>query len=239
MDFTGKVAVVTGGSRGIGRAIALRLAAGGAKVVVNYHSNEAAANEVVRADPGRWRRGDCRPGRREPTGSGSGADRRCPKDVWPGGHPGQQCRHHARHAHHAHERRGLGPGHRHQPERRFQLHQGSHPADDAPALRTDRQRNLGVRAGRQRRTGQLCSGQGRAGRADQDGGQRAGLAEYHLQRHCARLCSHRPDRHTAAGAGRAGHPDGQSWGEPERRKTWRLRSPSWRPTTPALSPARF
>jgi 3-oxoacyl-[acyl-carrier protein] reductase len=47
MDFSGKVAVVTGGSRGIGRAIALRLAAGGAKVVVNYHSNEAAANKAV------------------------------------------------------------------------------------------------------------------------------------------------------------------------------------------------
>lgn len=47
MDFTGKVAVVTGSSRGIGRAIALRLAAGGAKVVVNYQSNQAAADEVV------------------------------------------------------------------------------------------------------------------------------------------------------------------------------------------------
>ena len=47
MRFAGKVAVVTGGSRGIGRAIALRLAAGGAKVVVNYHSNEAAASKVV------------------------------------------------------------------------------------------------------------------------------------------------------------------------------------------------
>lgn len=47
MDFTDKVAVVTGGSRGIGRAIALRLAAGGARVVVNYRGNEAAANEVV------------------------------------------------------------------------------------------------------------------------------------------------------------------------------------------------
>jgi len=56
MDFTDKVAVVTGSSRGIGRAIALRLAAEGAAVVVNYHSNEAAANEVVeqiRADGGR------------------------------------------------------------------------------------------------------------------------------------------------------------------------------------------
>ena len=48
MQFAGKVAVVTGGSRGIGRAIALRLAAGGAKVVVNYNSNEVAADGVVK-----------------------------------------------------------------------------------------------------------------------------------------------------------------------------------------------
>jgi len=47
MDFTDKIAVVTGGSRGIGRAIALRLAEGGAQVVVNYRGNEAAANEAV------------------------------------------------------------------------------------------------------------------------------------------------------------------------------------------------
>ena len=47
MDFADKVAVVTGSSRGIGRAIALRLAAGGAKMVINYRSSEAAADEVV------------------------------------------------------------------------------------------------------------------------------------------------------------------------------------------------
>jgi 3-oxoacyl-[acyl-carrier protein] reductase len=45
--FADKVGVVTGSSRGIGRAIALRLASEGAIVVVNYRSNEAAANEVV------------------------------------------------------------------------------------------------------------------------------------------------------------------------------------------------
>ncbi len=47
MDFEGKVAVVTGAARGIGRAIALRLARGGAWVVVNYRGNTAAANDVV------------------------------------------------------------------------------------------------------------------------------------------------------------------------------------------------
>ncbi len=47
MEFHGKVAVVTGASRGIGRAIAVELGQRGASVVVNYHSSVAAADEVV------------------------------------------------------------------------------------------------------------------------------------------------------------------------------------------------
>lgn len=46
-EFEGKIAVVTGGSRGIGRAICLRLGALGAHVFVNYASSEGAAREVV------------------------------------------------------------------------------------------------------------------------------------------------------------------------------------------------
>src|SRR5262249_45939294 len=47
--LAGQTALVTGGSRGIGRAIASRLAALGAGLVVNYVANEAAAAETVRA----------------------------------------------------------------------------------------------------------------------------------------------------------------------------------------------
>jgi 3-oxoacyl-[acyl-carrier protein] reductase len=48
-ELKGKVALVTGGSRGIGRAISLALGRLGAKVIVNYTANEAAAAEVVAA----------------------------------------------------------------------------------------------------------------------------------------------------------------------------------------------
>ena len=49
MEFEGKVAIITGASRGIGRAIAMELASRGASVVVNYRQSETAAEEVAAA----------------------------------------------------------------------------------------------------------------------------------------------------------------------------------------------
>jgi len=46
-DFTNKVALVTGSSRGIGREIARMLAEGGAKVAIHYVRNLAAAKEAL------------------------------------------------------------------------------------------------------------------------------------------------------------------------------------------------
>lgn len=49
MELKGRVAIVSGGGRGIGRAICEELARGGARVVVNYHRDEAAAAAVANA----------------------------------------------------------------------------------------------------------------------------------------------------------------------------------------------
>ena len=49
LPLDNKVALVTGSSKGIGRAIAIKYASLGAKVVVNYSGDEGAANEVVNA----------------------------------------------------------------------------------------------------------------------------------------------------------------------------------------------
>jgi 3-oxoacyl-[acyl-carrier protein] reductase len=48
MEIEGKTAMVTGGSRGLGRAIAIMLAERGARVAINYRSNSEAADDTVK-----------------------------------------------------------------------------------------------------------------------------------------------------------------------------------------------
>jgi len=49
LSVEGKTALITDGSRGIGRAIAERLATDGAAIVINYARNEQLAHEVLKA----------------------------------------------------------------------------------------------------------------------------------------------------------------------------------------------
>src|SRR5437762_2857627 len=49
MDLSGKLALVTGGARRVGRAIALELGRAGARVAVHHHASPRQADEVVRA----------------------------------------------------------------------------------------------------------------------------------------------------------------------------------------------
>ena len=106
--LSGKTALVTGASRGIGRATALALAEAGAQVLVHYGQRAGEAEAVVARDPRRRRprRGD----RSRPQRARWAAQARQPGACHrrrPAGHPGRQCRHRQGGADRGDHRRGF------------------------------------------------------------------------------------------------------------------------------------
>ena len=154
-SLEGKVAIVTGASGTVGRAISISLATAGANLVLNYFSNEAGVKETqklveklgaetVLVTRRRWRCRDCAEVRRRSAG-----------EVGQAGHPREQRRPHRRQPAHPHVRRRMGQRHRGQPAQHLPVHPRSHAADAASALRThhhDHRASMVSSATRARRT---------------------------------------------------------------------------------------
>ena len=182
----GKFAIVTGASRGIGRAIALELAREGAKVALNYQSNEVLAEKVaaeiragggVHAGAGERRRS--RRGARAYQNGGRlmGAIR----------HPGEQRRHYPRQIAAKDDGRRLARGDRHQSQCGFLLHYCCYATDVGAEVSPHHQHQLDERPDCGLRPGQLRREQGRDHRLHQDCGARARQVGDHGQRDCAGL----------------------------------------------------
>ena len=193
IDLTGKTALVTGGSRGIGRAIALRLATQGADVAFTYKGNADAAAETTRAIEALGRRalavqGDASQaetadsvvktvleafGKVDILVNNAGVTRddlimRMSVEAW---------------------REVLETN----LYRRLLHDQGRHPPDAQGEGRPDHQHHVGLGTGRPDGPGQLFVGQGRADRADQGVRPRAGEPLDHGQRGRPGVRAHRAD----------------------------------------------
>ena len=164
-DLKGKACLVTGGSRGIGRAIALELGRRGASVAVGFVSNEEAAEQVaaeiatsrghgVRIRLRRPGRGGHRDRRRE-RGRTLREDRRAR----------QQRRDHPRPVARQDVARGVGRRHPDEPDQRLPDDIPGPAAHGRGRLRPDREHQLGDRRPWQLRPGELRRGQGRASSA--------------------------------------------------------------------------
>ena len=162
-DLTGKTALVTGATGGIGGAIARALHAQGATVALS-----GTRREVLDALAGELEdRVHVLPCDLADKDAVEALVPKAEEAMEQARHPGRQCRHHPRQSVRAVARRGLGPGHRRQPDRDLPARARGGEGHDAPALRPHHRHHLGGRRHRQSRAGQLHRRQGRHDRHDQ------------------------------------------------------------------------
>ncbi len=234
IDLTGKAALVTGGSRGIGKAIALRLARQGADVAFSYKGNADAAKATAAEIESIGTEGAARS--RATSGSPSRPTRvvkaaleafgkvdilvnnagitrddlimRMSEDAWRD----------------VLETNLFGA---------FWMTKAvTRPMLKARA-RPDRQHHVGVGPGRPDGPGELLVGKGRADRADQGDGARARVARHHRQRRRTRLRADRADQGPARGAAGRDHRRARRSGGSARPRRSPTPSRSSRRTRPA------
>ena len=108
-SLAGKVALVTGAAKRIGRSVALRLASEGADVVVNYRSSKSEADEVVAQIAAMGRRAVAVQGDVGKKNDVTALFRGRGKGIRPLGYPRQQCRNVLSREIRGADRRAVGP----------------------------------------------------------------------------------------------------------------------------------
>ena len=128
--LTNKVALVTGGSRGIGAAIAKRLAADGASVAITYAKDAGAASAVVKAIERGGGKAVAIQADAADAKAVKGAVEKAVADIRPTGRAGEQCRHGHSEIVRGDHAGGDGSRDRHQHPRRIRRHPGGAEAHE-------------------------------------------------------------------------------------------------------------